>query len=137
MDTIDLTVFQNDRFVDLSSNNDVEYRGYVSENYKSSTTFNIGRTNDTGTGDVENEVTNPDPRTLPFDSGFPDGSTVGYESEDAFKRIDIHLGGDNQAKGRVGAFYVEAADTLLNAIQITTILTADDGKYNISYQLYD
>ena len=128
MDKIDLTIFQNNRFVDLSSKSDVEYRGYVSENYKTSTTFNIGRTSDTGTGQVGNEVVNPKEGTLPSDSGFPTGSTVAYSSQTSFKSITIDLVGANQAKGRVGAFYVTAVDSVFQTVPITAIKTASNGK---------
>ena len=133
MDKIDFTVFQNKRFVDLSSNSDEEYRGYVSESYKTSTTFNIGRTSDTGTGHVGDEVVNPDPGILPSNSGFPHGSTIGYSSESYFRRINIHIDGENQAKGRVGAFYVTAIDNEGQTVKITTIKTADEGKYNNTF----
>ena len=125
---IDLTAFQSKRFVLLSSNSDEEYRGYVSESYKTSTTFNIGRTSDTGTGHIGDEVVNPDPGILPSDSGFTYGTTAGYSSESTFRRINIKIEGENQAKGRVGAFYVKAVDNSGQAVQITTIKTAEEGK---------
>ena len=134
MDKIDLTVFQSNRFVDLSTNSDVGYRGYVSENFKTSTTFNIGRTSDTGTGQIGDEVVDPKAGPLPSDSGFPTGSTVAYSSQDTFKHIDINLDGANQAKGRIGAFYVTAVDAVFQTVQITTIKTAFDGN-NLVTQL--
>ena len=132
MDIIDLTVFQSNRFVNLSSNSDVDYRRYVSENFKSSSTFNIGRTSDTGTGHTGNEVVNPKAGPLPSNSGFPTGSTVAYSSQDTFKHININLDGSNQASGRIGAFYVTAVDAVFQTVQITTIKTAFDGNNLVS-----
>ena len=128
MDKTDLTIFQNSRFVDLSSTSNVEYRGYISENYKTGTTFNIGRTSDTGTGQIGDEIVNPKAGPLPSDSGFPTGSTVAYTNQTTFKHITIDLDGENQAKGRIGAFYVTAVNAALQTVKISTIITAIDGK---------
>ena len=132
----DLTVFQNNRFVDLSSNADTEYRGYVSHNYKTNTTYNIGRKSYTGTGKIGSKVINPDPGILPSDSGFPDGSTVAYDTDSAYKRIEIKLNCAEQAKNCTGAFYVEAVGSENETLEITTTKSADEGKEIITKYCY-
>ena len=46
----------------------------------------------------------------------------------SFRCAKFTLKVKNQAKGRVGAFYVKAVDSDGQSVQITTIKTADEGK---------
>ena len=118
----------NPILVDIGSANDTQYRGYITGSGDVDfTTYNIGRTSDTGPGDVGSEIVNPDGDIDPNNPGFPTGSSVAYYSIWGGKQINVILSGSSEKRERVGAFYVKA---LLDgeSIQITTIKKASQGE---------
>ena len=114
--------------VDITTEADVEIRGYLAEGYKDAT-FNIGRVVDTGPGDVGEEIVDPPASGISRDNvGFPRGSRVSYYNNvDTHKRIDVILEGANEKKECIGAFYL-TANTPSNYIKITAITRAAGGN---------
>ena len=125
MHKVDVTVFQRYPFsVDINASTDAEYRGYLAEYYRGAT-FNIGRTSDTGPGDVGDEVVNP-PRGVIDSIAFPQQSEVYYEIQHHYRRIDVKLSGAEERKERIGAFYVKGVSNE-DFVKITLIKTASEG----------
>ena len=127
---IDVTVFQSSPFtVDIESTSNVEYKGYLAPGYEKNT-FNIGRSSDTGPGDVGNEIINPGSfDNLEIDDpGFPSKSSVSYSYLNSRKVLTVILSGLNEPKERIGAFYVKAVDEMNNNVTITAIKTASQGN---------
>ena len=108
---IDVTVLEPYPFlVDISNNTDAEIRGYPAK-YNYSATFDIGREIDTGPGDVGDEIINPPAGGIPTSNlGFPEGSRVLYYIHNTYRRMQIILGGINEKKECIGAFYITAED---------------------------
>ena len=113
----------------MESSSDVEYKGYLAPDYKENT-FNIGRSSDTGPGDVGNEIIDPeDSGSLDIDDpGFPSGSKLSFSAANGRKVMTVTLSGSEEPKERIGAFYVKAVDKMSNNVTITAIKTASQGK---------
>ena len=129
MHKVDITVFQKYPFsVDINATTYTEFRGYFAhaEDYTFGT-FNIGRTSDTGPGDVGVEVVNPPPGVI-NSTAFPPRSTVSYYHHLYHTPITVKLSGAEKRKERIGAFYVKGVNDNGDVVKITAIKTASEGK---------
>ena len=127
MPKTDVTVFQPNPFlVDIASDDDTQMHGYLADGYKTST-FNIGRTSDTGPGDVGDTIINPPDNYLIDNPGFPALSIVTYEESSSYKRMDVRLEGSVERPERIGAFSLEAVAANGESEKIITIKTASQG----------
>ncbi len=103
-----------------------EYRGYIANtDGVDGATYSIGRTSDTGPGDVGREIVNP-PEGVIDNPGFPEASRVEYHPNPLGKRMDVILEGTPEGRERVGAFYVKATRGG-ESVKITMIKKATHG----------
>ena len=116
--------------MDINSPTDTDYRGYLARKNGVSGTFNIGRTSDTGPGDVGDEVVNPPEGVIDGSIAFPPQSEASYYSHSIFRRILVKLSGaeELERKERIGAFYVKGVNDNGDVVKITAIKTASEGK---------
>ena len=139
MHKVDITVFQSYPFsVDINSPTDTDYLGYLARKNDVSGTFNIGRTSDTGPGDVGDEVVNPLEGVIDSSIAFPPHSEANYYTHGTFRRIRVLLSGDEELerKERIGAFYVKGINDNGDVVKITAIKTASEGEnYRVALTL--
>ena len=131
MHKVDITVVQSYPFsVDINSPTDTDYRGYLARENGISGTFNIGRTSDTGPGDVGDEVVNPPEGVIDGSIAFPPQSEANYNTHRNFRRIIVKLSGaeELERKERIGAFYVKGINDNGDVVKITAIKTASEGE---------
>ena len=136
MHIVDVTIFQSSPFtVDIESTSSAEYKGYLAPGYVENNSFNIGRSSDTGPGDVGKEIIDPENSgNLEIDDpGFPPGSRLSFSYQFRRKAMTVILSGLEEPKERIGAFYVKAVDKMNNNVTITTIKTASQGKYSFGF----
>ncbi|XP_072044702.1 uncharacterized protein [Amphiura filiformis] len=112
---VDVTVFDESPLV--GDNTAEEYRAYVPWNRQSADFIEVGRTSNTGTGEVGQGYKNPgDGDSVAVGSGFPDGTNIDLQgNKNNWRRMEIKMP-KSRSLSRIGVFY---ATTEYNTNRVT------------------
>ncbi|XP_072043281.1 uncharacterized protein [Amphiura filiformis] len=112
---VDVTVLDDSPLV--GSDSSEEYRAYLSWNRRSANFIEIGRTSNTGTGEIGQGYMNPrDGPSVPQESGFPVSTYIDIESNsDKWRRMEVKMP-RSRSLNRIGVFY---ATTEYNSNRVT------------------
>ncbi|XP_072044269.1 uncharacterized protein [Amphiura filiformis] len=112
---VDVTLFNTSPLVGADSSE--EYRAYLSWNRQSADFIKIGRTSNTGTGEVGQGYENPgDGDSVPQGSGLPVGTGIGFRSS-SYNWIQTYVKFPRSSSlDRIGVFY---ATTKYNSNRVT------------------